>query len=410
MRLIDTKHSYLIIDKENDRVIKFFKTYWMRKCPWLIKNEVRALKRLNSKHFPKYITQDENTVTMEYAGKGLSQIQIRPVSEDAREFTEMPENFEEQVEEILNELETANLRHSDIDTGHFLNKEGVVMLIDFELCLEKDEPEPKGYPKTMGVGLKIRTLDEPINDRMMAKRTIENLKGGIIKIENLLKRLPNRKQYHELPFNIIQKVDRKSLKQRIEMMKKVYDFKGKKGLDLGCNLGGLTFSLAIEGAEMVGVEKNKPFVDIANACEDYHKLGCKFENADIVDYMHSSLEVEVVGVVVQFPQEHYDFCLLLAIWHWIVKQQGEKVGIEILKTISENCDVMFFEINFGHEEGINGSEETMTKIGLTNEQAVVDYIKKNTDYTEVKNIGKCMDWGNRITFMCSKNGNKTKQK
>ena len=63
---------------------------------------------------------------------------------------------------------------------------------------------------------------------------------------------------------------------------------------------------------------------------------------------------------------------------------------------------MFFEINFGHEEGLVGSEETMEELGITNEQALKDFIIKHTEYKEVKKIGTCIGWNNRPTFMCTK--------
>ncbi|HEY0089710.1 MAG TPA: methyltransferase domain-containing protein [Candidatus Lokiarchaeia archaeon] len=389
MNLLETQGAYLILDKPNNQVIKIIKPYWIHKCPWTIKNEVRALSRLNSRHFPKLLSYDENSITTEYAGDGILPAYVTNPPKDGREFTDIPEDFEEQVEEILDELEKAKLRHSDINFGHLVVKDGIVKLVDFELCLEFGEPEPINYVKTAGIAAKTRNIDEPIDDRLMAHRTIQRIKGGIQKIQDLIRQLPKSQLYHELPFNILQKSDRKFLKERIEMMKSTYDFKGKKGIDLGCNVGGITFSLALEGSKMVGVDIDKQLIDIVNACEEYYKLGCKFVEKNIVDYVQEDLK-------------NYDFCILLATWHWIVKQQGEEVGKKILKKISEKCNSMFFEINFGHEEGLTGSEETMEQIGLTNEQAVIDYIKKNTDYTQVKNIGKCIGWGNRITFLCSK--------
>jgi 2-polyprenyl-3-methyl-5-hydroxy-6-metoxy-1,4-benzoquinol methylase/predicted Ser/Thr protein kinase len=389
MQIISTEGCDVIIDKKNDKVIKIIKPYWLKKCPWIIKNEVRALTKLNSKHFPKLIDYDENSITMEYAGKTALSATEKIPPQDQREFDMLPNDFEKQIKEILDELEKANLRHSDINHTHILVKDGIVKLIDFELCLEKGEPEPINYMKTMGVEAKVRTIDEPVDDRLMAERTIEKFKGGFQKIYDLIGKLPKRLQYHELPFNMIQKADRKYLKERIEMMKVVYDFKNKSGIDLGCNIGGVTFSLALEGSKMVGIDIDKRLIDIANACEDYYKLGCKFIEGNITKKIWEE-------------GEHYDFCILLAIWHWIVKQEGEEVGKQLLKKISEKCDTMFIEINFGHEEGLTGSEETMEEIGLTNEQAVIDYIKKYTDYTEVKNIGKCIGWNNRPTFFCSK--------
>ena len=398
MIVVSTDACIVVIDKFNDRVIKIIKPYWLKKCPWIIDNEVRALKKLNSKHFPKYISHDENSVTMEYAGKVSTATKYikNPNNDwDVREFEEIPADFEEQVNEILDELEKANLRHSDINFGHFLIKDGIVKLIDFELCLEYGEPEPKNYMQTMGIEAKVRNIDEPVNDRLMAKRTIEYLNDGIGKIYRLLGKLPNRLQYHELPFNLIQKTDRGYLKERVKILTNAYDFKDKKGIDLGCNIGGLTFALAIKGSKMTGVDIKEDNLTIANACENYYKLGCKFIKDDIVDYVLSNFADNKIS-------KHYDFCLCLAVWHWIVKQTNLNMGIALLKRISKTCDTMFFEINFGHEEGLIGSEETMKDAGLTNEQEVIDFIIKHTEYKEVKNIGKCIGWNNRPTFMCSK--------
>jgi len=392
MKIITTDSCCVVVDKENNRVIKVVNTYWMKKCPWFISNEVKALTRLaDSIHFPNLINYDDNSITTEYAGavSTASKYIRNPNNDwDVREFIEIPNDFEEQVNVILDELRKANLRHSDINAGHFLIKEGIVKLIDFGLCLEFGEPEPKNYPQTQGVEAKTRNIDEEVDDRLMAYRTIQRFKGGINKINHLLGTLPNRQQYHELPFNLIQKANRGFLKERIKMFKEVYDFKNKKGLDLGCNIGGITFSLAINGAKMTGVDVVPKLIEIANACEEYYGLNTNFVEDNIVDFC--------------LKDTHYDFCVLVAVWHWIVKQTNLKVGIDILNKISKNCDTLFFEINFGHEEGLTGSEETMSEAGLVNEQTVIDFIKKHTDYKEVKVIGSCIGWANRPTFMATK--------
>jgi len=391
MNVIETDSCYAILDKPNNKVIKIIKPYWQKKTPWIIPNEVRALKKLsNSNHFPKLISYDENSITTDYSGDAIIPENITLPPHDKREFTSVPADFEEQLNEILNELEEAELRHSDINVGHLLaDEKGVLKLIDFELCLEFGELEPKNYLQTQGIDAKTRNIDEAVDDRLMAHRTVQKIKGCMQTINDALGKLPNRRQYHELPFRLVQKADRGYLRERIRLFKNAYDFSGKKGLDLGCNIGGITFSLALEGAKMRGVDIYDEGLNVANACEDYYKLNCEFFKEDIVDYVRKI-------------NEHYDFCIFLATWHWVVKQHGEKVGIEVIKKISDRCDTMFFEINFGHEEGLRGSEETMVELGLTNEQAVIDFIKKNTKYTEVKNIGKSVGWGNRITFMCSK--------
>lgn len=395
MRVIETPSSLIIIDKDNNKVTKIFSPYWNKTYPWLIENEIRALTRLNSKHFPKLISHDENSIVMEYAGETITEhkgMKKNPHNKwDSREFTDMPDDFEEQVKEILDELEKANLRHSDINYVHFLAKDGIVKLIDFELCIEPGEPLPRNYLSTMGLQAKTRNSGEEIDDRLMAERTIKFFKNGLKDVHEAIAKLPRGIQYHELPFEFNQKTDRKFLKERIEMFESVYDFKGKEGIDLGCNLGGVTFSLAMKGAKMTGLDNGIAFLNVANACEKYYNLGVRFLEADITDYCLNN-------------KKHYDFCVFVATWHWILVKEGLEKATEVLKRISEDCDVMFFETNFGSETDLVGSEGAMPEAGLTSPEKLVEFIKKNTNYTKVENIGKCIGWGNRISWLCSKLG------
>jgi len=339
------------------------------------------------------ISYDDNSLTTEYAGETISKykgLKKNPHNKwDEREFSDMPDDFEAQVEEILDELEKANLRHSDINCTHFLVKDGIVKLIDFELCIEPGEPLPKNYMSTMGIEAKTRNIGEEISDRIMAERTLKFFKDGLKEVSEAINRLPKGMQYHELPFEFKQKADRRFLKERIEMFESVYDFKGKKGIDLGCNIGGITFSLAIKGAKVLGLDNGKHFLDVANACEKYYNLGTEFVKADITDYCLNN-------------KKHYDFCVFVATWHWVLVKDGLKKATEVLKKISEDCDVMFFETNFGHEIGLTGSENAMSDVGLDSPEKLIEFIKKNTEYTKVENIGKCIGWGRRISWLCSK--------
>lgn len=393
MRIIETPSSLIVIDKEKDRVTKVFTPYWNKTYPWLLKNEIRALSKLNSKHFPKLISYDDNSITMEYAGETITTqkgVKTNPHNKwDEREFSDMPDDFESQVNEILDELEKANFRHSDINYVNFLVKDGVVKLIDFETCIEVGEPLPRNYMSTMGIQAKTRNVGEEINDRLMAERTIKFFKNGLKDIQKEIDKLPKGLQYHELPFEFKQKTDRKFLKERIEMFTSVYDFKGKEGIDLGCNIGGVTFSLAMKGAKMTGVDNGVHFLNVANACEKHYNLGTEFVEADITNYCLNN-------------KKHYDFCVFVATFHWIVAKEGIEKATEVLNKISKDCDTMFFETNTGSEPGLVGSEEVMQEAGLDTNEKLIEFIKKNTKYTKIENIGKCIGWNNRISWFCSK--------
>ncbi|MBC8491273.1 MAG: protein kinase family protein, partial [Candidatus Marinimicrobia bacterium] len=80
--------------------------------------EITALKSLNNKHFPKLLEIGDNWFDMEYCGEKLNE-------------QNLPKDWDVQIDEILNELNKANIIHRDIRPHNLMIINSVIKLIDF---------------------------------------------------------------------------------------------------------------------------------------------------------------------------------------------------------------------------------------------------------------------------------------
>ena len=199
--------------------------------------------------------------------------------------------------------------------------------------------------------------------------------------------------YHELPFKAFQTPSyRSDLQKRTDLIKKSIDIKGKKGLDIGCAIGGISFKLAIDGALMTGVDLNEYEIDIARKVEKLNRTGCLFYCEDARNFLKRSDQLK-----------NFDFTIWFSQWMWLVKQYGLDYGKSALFDISANVDDLFFETSIGDA----AAGQTMVSYGITSPSAVQNLILENTLYDEaiLLNNGP---WSNknRPIFHCKKVRNK----
>jgi serine/threonine protein kinase len=110
----------------------------------LIANEARILRLLSGENFPKIISHDETTLKTDDCGESL-----RPEN--------LPENWKEQLIEIILQLKTLGIVHRDIRLDNLMVKDEVIKLIDFgwaRLASEEDgkTPDLLGYPNKSPYG------------------------------------------------------------------------------------------------------------------------------------------------------------------------------------------------------------------------------------------------------------------
>lgn len=92
--------------------------------------EIRALKKLSDyDHFPKLIHVHKNIIYMTYCG-----ISIKNMS-----YSQLPIDYEEQADEIIDALKTEDIFHKDIAIEHITVKDNTLYLIDFEKSFTQSE-------------------------------------------------------------------------------------------------------------------------------------------------------------------------------------------------------------------------------------------------------------------------------
>ena len=185
------------------------------------------------------------------------------------------------------------------------------------------------------------------------------------------------KLYHDIPF-LNFKSHRKNTRLRVDKLLKEIDVKGKRGLDLGCAAGGITFRLQSAGARMTGIDYDNAVIDFANAIEGRFKTGARF--------IHATIDKELVSGL-----ERYDFIVWFDQWMWLLKQAGDD-AYEAISIMSQKTDCLFFSTTQG---------DAMAKsANISSKDDVFKILNDNTDY-HIDDLGTVKDgWYPRNIFRC----------
>ncbi len=184
--------------------------------------------------------------------------------------------------------------------------------------------------------------------------------------------------YHELPWDMGLKVNRGGLKERVVMMSSVYDFSGKAGMDLGCAIGGMTFSLQLLGAQMLGVDHDRPAIDLAKRVERFKQTGAKFSHSDITPWFLND-------------GKRFDFVVWFAQFMWATKRFGRKRARVMMKRVAKAAPALFFET-----DQFDGKAR---EFGMTTDE-IYDLLYSN--YKVVRCLGSCPGRPKRQMFFAQK--------
>lgn len=110
----------------------------------LTDNEERILKLISSKHFPKLLGREGDTLRIEHCGEPLT-------------AQNLPDDWKDQLCYILKLLEGSNIVHRDVRLDNLMIKDGVIKLLDFGWARLKSEEDGKhpdllGYPNKCPLG------------------------------------------------------------------------------------------------------------------------------------------------------------------------------------------------------------------------------------------------------------------
>jgi 2-polyprenyl-3-methyl-5-hydroxy-6-metoxy-1,4-benzoquinol methylase len=188
------------------------------------------------------------------------------------------------------------------------------------------------------------------------------------------------KLYHNIPFEDYN-THRKGTEQRTDLIQNEMDIKGKRGLDIGCSVGGISFYLQQAGAIMRGVDYDPAVIDFAIA------VATKYECA--VDFVNKEIDAEFVSNL-----GIYDFIIWFDNWMWIEKQHGYTYACDLLAEIAAKTNILFFSTsqNDGQAKGKIKTADDVFKL-----------LKRETGFFDIRNLGVVKDgWHKRSMFVCTR--------
>jgi len=126
--IITINHKHQVVEKETVKYLEYN----------IVNNEVYWLRKLHDfKHTPNVINYKKNKITLSYAGEPIT-------------TKNLPEDWEIQIEKILDKLKEINCSHNDIKPTDLLVLNEIIMLIDFQWAHKINKKIPDNWPKSIG--------------------------------------------------------------------------------------------------------------------------------------------------------------------------------------------------------------------------------------------------------------------
>ena len=181
--------------------------------------------------------------------------------------------------------------------------------------------------------------------------------------------------YHPLPFyefgNLTTQVAPDTSYQRLQMILDAADgnVEDKRVLDLGCNLGFYSFSLAHRGARVTSVEMRADYHDISKRIVELYDMNVRFRNESLTPQL-----IDEVGDV--------DVTLCFSMIQWVIDQHGMDYGKQILRKISERSKLLMFDVS------VNMGAACLVCPHGQELVFVFDWLKEATTYTDIQLVGQ----------------------
>lgn len=399
------------IIKDGNRVKKVFKT----KIESIEVNVACSKALFFSKHFPKVIEFTDNSIIMNYCGERLTKKNI-------------PVDWENQMYEILSDLKAAKIKHNDCLPRNLLVNDDTIVLVDFGMAMIEGVDQNESEKEIILSTIRRRGNEEE-DDEIMLRRALDFIRGkkidkssafgGTIIPPHQFSKNTEWKElsgaitaygrlYQKLPFHIkINNLVSRETEYRVEFIKNAYEFKGKVGVDFGCNAGAMTFSACKLGAECLGIDRDSRAIEIAWFVERYYETGAIFINDDITNAIRIMHEDASKGEACPFFNKQsspiLDFCFLFSVFPWMLHFNGLEKTIISIAYLSDFFQTMFFETSVMRDAGAQETWNSMEKAGLTTLTSVINFIEDNSNFWFVKSIGKSPDWHNRETLIFERN-------
>jgi SAM-dependent methyltransferase len=185
--------------------------------------------------------------------------------------------------------------------------------------------------------------------------------------------------YHDLP-GLNLPSHRKGTVQRVKKIASLVNFEGKRVLDLGCSVGGISMLLSMEGARVKGVDYDTRLIWIGQQEIKKRRLRVHLSVLDITPSF-----IKKIG--------KFDIVVWLSQWMWFVKQYGLEKGLNALYDISTRCGTLIFE---------SASQDGRAKIEGATQDIIHQWLIEHTAFQKIERYKQdSHGWHDRDLFICT---------
>lgn len=185
----------------------------------------------------------------------------------------------------------------------------------------------------------------------------------------------DKMSYHPNYFRQQGDVVRSDCQQRLELIKR-YTQNGSL-LDIGCSEGFYSFGLTDRCKPIMAIDKELSLVKICHRIKGSHGVNIDFRHMGIDELLQSTVT--------------WDTCLYLSVHHHIIAQFGMEAANDILRTLSQRCNCMFFDIGQKNEQNCTMHRWWQLLPPNTDQEIWLrKYLEANTIYTDIQLIGSSL--------------------
>ena len=162
------------------------------------------------------------------------------------------------------------------------------------------------------------------------------------------------------------------------------DLRGRRVLDLGCNVGFYSFSLALRGAQVTSMDARREYVVLASDIARLYSLPMDFR------------QVQVLPEVIDGLEGSYDLALCFSMIQWVMASTDVETGKEVLRAISRKADALFFDV------AVNEGKACLKSEPGEEIAYVARLLREATDYRRIDHIGTVYPYDGigRSVFYC----------
>lgn len=151
-------------------------------------------------------------------------------------------------------------------------------------------------------------------------------------------------------------------------------------LDVGANVGYFAFGLADRGAIVEAYESESDTFEIGAALARLH-------DANVL-YVNRAMSMGTLPLL----RPRYRATLLLSVFHWIIKQEGEEQAVKVLQDLVSRSERLYFEVP------CISNDAMFRHPWFSSYDSVQAFFKRELPLCEIVRLGDDEEWAGRVLW------------